>query len=97
MKLRYRETTPADPEQLQGALQLTEPEVVHLTPSPVSWDLRNSDAEATVALLHVLRALDPDTPVLAELFLPTSVERLPRARPQARRRPRNGPERALRR
>ncbi len=80
--LRFEEVSPADPELLRRVLERAEPEVVVVSPSPSSWDLRNSDAEATLALLHVLRALDPDTPVLAELFLPSSVERLPAADPR---------------
>ncbi len=35
------------------------------------------DSEATLALLHVLRALGPRVPVIAELFLSAGVERLP--------------------
>jgi hypothetical protein len=82
VELRFEEVSPADPELLQRALDRAEPEVVVVSPSPSSWNLRNSDAEATLALLQVLRALGPDTPVLAELFLPSSVERLPAADPR---------------
>jgi hypothetical protein len=77
LEVRYEETSPADPERLRRALERTRPEVAVVSPSPTSWDLRDSDAEATLALLHVLRILDAGTPVLAELFLPSSVERLP--------------------
>lgn len=77
MTLRFEETSPNDPEQLRRALGGSEPDVVLVTPSPTTWDQRISDAEATLALLHVLRSLEPETPVLAELFLPGSVARLP--------------------
>jgi hypothetical protein len=77
LEVRYEETSPADPERLRRALERASPEVVVVCPSPTSWNLRDSDAEATLALLHVLRIIDPQTPVLAELFLPGSVERLP--------------------
>jgi hypothetical protein len=75
--LRFDETPPDDPERLREALARANPDVALVTPSPLTWDLRNSDAEATLALLHVLQALGPETPLLAELFLPESVERLP--------------------
>lgn len=77
LALDYRETALGDPEQLQRGLAETRPDVVLVTPSPTEHDLRTSDAEATMTLLHVLRAVDAETPVLAELFLLDSVERLP--------------------
>lgn len=77
LALRYSETSLTDPEQVRRNLAEAAPDVALVTPSPTSWDLRNSDAEATLALLHVLGALGDRTPVLAELFLPDSVERLP--------------------
>jgi hypothetical protein len=80
LEVRYEETSPADPERLRQALERASPEVAIVSPSPTSWHLRDSDAEATLALLHVLRILDAETPVLAELFLPSSAERLPAAR-----------------
>jgi hypothetical protein len=80
LELRYEEISPADPERLRQALERANPEVAVVSPSPTSWDLRDSDAEATMALLHVLRILGAETPALAELFLPSSVERLPAER-----------------
>jgi hypothetical protein len=77
---RYEETSPDDPEQLQRALERSRPEVVLVAPSPTSWKMSDSDAEATLVLLHALRMLGAETPVLAELFLPGSVERLPAER-----------------
>ena len=77
LEVRYRETAPDDPERLRQALEEAKPEVAVVSPSPTSWKLSDSDAEATLVLLHVLRALGAGTPVLAELFLPSSVERLP--------------------
>jgi len=78
LELRFRETALGDPEHLARELESSRPDVVLVTPSPTSRDLRISDAEATLSLLHVLRLLGPKTPVLAELFMPESVERLPR-------------------
>jgi len=75
--LRFDETAPDDPERLREALARANPDIALVTPSPLTWDLRDSDAEATLVLLHVLQALGPETPLLAELFLPESVERLP--------------------
>jgi hypothetical protein len=72
------ELTRGDLEQMCEELARSEPGVVVVGPSPLSWDLRAADAEATLAVLHMLRALGPETPVLAELFLPEGIERLPR-------------------
>ena len=80
VEVRYEETQPGDPERLRDRLAASDPDVVVVTPSPMTWDLRNSDAEASLALLHSLRAIGPDVPVLAELFLPESAERLPEDR-----------------
>jgi hypothetical protein len=77
VSLRFAETARDDPERLGEALTQSSPDIVLVTPSPLTWDLGDSDAEATLVLLHVLQVLGPDTPVLAELFLPESVERLP--------------------
>jgi hypothetical protein len=77
VSLDLEEVSLTDPEQLREALRRSRPEVVLLTPSPSNWDQRDSDAEAIMALLHVLRSLGPEVPVIAELFLPASVERLP--------------------
>jgi hypothetical protein len=75
--LRYEEVRSNDPERLGEQLTRSRPDVVVVTPSPLTWDLRNSDAQATMTLLHTLGALPATTPVVAELFLPETVERLP--------------------
>jgi hypothetical protein len=80
LALDYHETSLGDPEQLERCLAEATPDVILVTPSPTVRDLRTSDAEATLTLLHVLRTVGPETPVLAELFLPDSVERLPEDR-----------------
>lgn len=77
LALHYRQTSLNDPEELQRRLGEARPDAVLVTPSPMTWDLRDSDAEATLAVLHVLRMLPADTPVVAELFLPESATRLP--------------------
>lgn len=77
VELRFEEVAPDDPERLGEGLARAAPDVVVVSPSPLTWDLRNSDAEATMALLHTLKALPPHTPVVAELFLPETIERLP--------------------
>jgi len=78
ISLHLTEMTKGDPEQMCEALTGSQPDLVVVSPSPTSWDLRSADAEATLSVLHVLRALGPETPVLAELFLPEGIERLPR-------------------
>lgn len=80
LAIDYKETSLSDPEQLESCLASIDPDVVLVTPSPTSGDVRLSDAEATLTLLHVLRTVDEATPVLAELFLLDSVERLPEDR-----------------
>jgi hypothetical protein len=77
IELRYEEVRSNDPERLSEGLERSRPDVVVVGPSPLTWDLRNSDAQATMTLLHTLGALPPETPVVAELFLPETVERLP--------------------
>lgn len=75
--LRFVDVLANDPERLCEELRRAQPDVVVVSPSPLTWDLRNSDAEATMMLLHTLDALPPRTPVVAEVFLPETVERLP--------------------
>jgi len=75
--LEFRETAVDDPQELAAALTEARPDIVLVTPTPTDQDLRTCDAEATLTVLHALRALGPRVPVVAELFLPESVERLP--------------------
>lgn len=77
VELRFEQVAPDDPERLSEALGRAAPDVVVVSPSPLTWDLRNSDAEATMLLLHTLEALPARTPVVAEVFLPETIERLP--------------------
>lgn len=77
LALGFRETAIGDPDALAAALAESRPDIVLVTPSPTTQDLRTCDAEATLTLLHTLRSLGPEVPVVAELFLPESVERLP--------------------
>jgi len=77
VELGYEPVRSDDPELLSAKLARTRPDVVAVGPSPLTWDLRNSDAQATMTLLHTLGALPATTPVVAELFLPETVERLP--------------------
>lgn len=74
--LAFRETTPADPVDLGRGLEESSPDAV-LVASRQAGDAGTSDAEATLTLLQTLRAVGADTPVLVELLLPESVERLP--------------------
>jgi hypothetical protein len=78
ISVRFVEAKPTDPQHLPRALSEAKPHLVLVTPSPTSWDLRASDASATLSLLHVLRATDDGLPVLAEFFLPETARRLPR-------------------
>ena len=80
VSIDFQETRPTDPGELERGLQAAEADVVLVTPSPTSYDLRVSDAEATLSALHVLRLAGPRTPVVAEMFLPDSVRRLPHDR-----------------
>jgi hypothetical protein len=78
VKVRFVEEQPNEPDHLSRTLIESRPHVVLVTPSPVSWDQRASDAGATLSLLRVLRtAGGRDLPVLAELFLTESARRLP--------------------
>jgi hypothetical protein len=76
--VRFVETRLDEPERLQESLRDIAPDVVLVTPSPRDWDLRRADAEAILVLLHVRHIVDPQTPLLAELFLPDHVAKLPR-------------------
>jgi len=67
----------SDPNYLQGKLAEAEPDIVLVTPSPTTRDLRSSDADATLAIFHTLRCTGPSLPVLAEVFLPETAHRLP--------------------
>lgn len=75
--LELRETATDDPDQLAAALAESRPDIVLVTPGPTDRGLHARDAEATLTLLHVLRAVGPRVPVIAELALPESVDRLP--------------------
>jgi hypothetical protein len=77
VEVQLIETSLGDPEKLRSLLDESRPDVVLGTPSPLTWDMRDADAEATLALFHALRAAGSETPVLAELFLPETVELLP--------------------
>lgn len=77
VELRHEEVRSNDPERLGEQLTRSRPDVAVVTPSPLTWDLRSSDAQATMTLLHTLGALPATTPVVTELFLPETVERLP--------------------
>ncbi len=78
LPLSFVESSPSDPDELAGKLSAARPEIVLVTPSPASWDLRTSDAGATLAVLHVLRLVGPEVPVVSELFLPETAARLPK-------------------
>jgi hypothetical protein len=77
VSIRFIDARPTDPADARAHLIESAPDIVLATPSPASRDLRISDASATLAVLHALRAVGPETPVLAELFLPDTARRLP--------------------
>ena len=78
MSIHFVEAQPTDGDHLPRSLIESRPHMVLVTPSPASWDQRASDASATLAVFHVLRtAGGRDLPVLAELFLPETAQRLP--------------------
>ena len=76
--VRFVETRLDEPERLEQSLSEVGPDIVLVTPSPYEPDLRRSDAEAILVLLHVRHMIDPRTPLLAQLFLPDNATRLPR-------------------
>ncbi len=75
--VEFVETRQDEPERLTEDLRRVAADIVLVTPSPRNWDLRSSDAEAILTLLHVRHIVDPRTPLLAELFLPDHARRLP--------------------
>jgi hypothetical protein len=77
VSIRFVDARPTDPAETRGRLVESAPDLVLVTPSPADWDPRASDASATLAVLHVLRTVGPETPVLAELLLPDTARRLP--------------------
>lgn len=78
VQIRFVEAQPNDAAHLPRSVIESRPHVALVTPSPVSWDQRVSDAGASLSVFHVLRTVGGgDLPVLAELFLPESARRLP--------------------
>jgi hypothetical protein len=77
VSIRFVDARPTDPAEARDRLAESAPDLVLTTPSPAGWDPRASDASATLAVLHVLRTVGPETPVLAELLLPDTARRLP--------------------
>jgi hypothetical protein len=73
----FVETRPDDPTLLAAGLAASKPDLVVGTPSPMVRDLRASDAELLLALLRVLDLLGPQVPVIADVFLPDGLDRLP--------------------
>jgi hypothetical protein len=78
--IEFTETRVTDPGELEKGLHGADADVILVTPSPTTYDLRASDAEATLSTLHVLRLTDAETPIVVEMFLPESVRRLPSER-----------------
>jgi hypothetical protein len=77
VSINFVDARPTDPGGARVHLAESAPDIVLATPSPSNWDQRASDASATLAVLHALRAVSPETPVLAELLLPDTARRLP--------------------
>jgi hypothetical protein len=82
MRIEFHDTALNDAERLGDRVAEADPDVVLVSPSPTAGDVGISDAEATLAILNLLRTLGPEVPVLAEMFLRESVERLPSADPR---------------
>jgi hypothetical protein len=82
LRLDFHETALNDPDLLGPLITEADPDVVVVSPSPTSGDVAIADAEATLTILNLLRLLGPEVPVLGELFLRESVERLPSADPR---------------
>jgi hypothetical protein len=78
VKIHFVESRPTETSHLPRSLIESRPHLVLITPSPMSWDQRASDATATLSVFHVLRtAGGRDLPILAELFLSETAKRLP--------------------
>ena len=77
VEVDFVQASPTDPQGLATALEAAAPDVVLVTPSPASFNNRISDAEVTLATLHVQHAVGAEVPIVAELFLPESAARLP--------------------
>jgi hypothetical protein len=78
LPLRFVEAVPSDANHLPRALIESRPHVALVMPSPRDRDQRSSDASAALSVLHVLRtAGGRDLPIVAQLFLQETAERLP--------------------
>lgn len=77
IEVEFVEVSVGDPAALVASLETAAPDIVLVTPSPANWEMRSSDAIATLAVLRVLQALGARTPVIAEVFLTESAARLP--------------------
>jgi hypothetical protein len=78
ISVRLIETRPDDPSLLAAGLADADPDLVIGTPSPTVRDLRASDAETVLAVLRVLDLVGPEVPVIADVFRPDGIDRLPR-------------------
>jgi hypothetical protein len=76
--VRFVETRLDDPTRLEVGLADADPDLILSTPAPNTTELRATDAEAMISLLRLLDIAGNAVPVVAELFLPDGIERLPR-------------------
>jgi hypothetical protein len=78
VRIHFIEAIASDANHLPASLRESRPHMVIVTPSPLDWNQRASDASATLSILRVLStAGGRELPVLAELFLAESAHRLP--------------------
>jgi len=78
VRIHYVEAITTDTAHLPRSLRESRPHMVIVTPSPMDWNQRASDASATLSVLRVLStAGGRELPVLAELFFSESAKRLP--------------------
>ncbi|MGE5282696.1 MAG: hypothetical protein ACM3N0_10330 [Chloroflexota bacterium] len=77
VRIELHEAEVNDPERMQRQLVESRPDLLLVTPSPLTWDLRSADASATLTVMRALRTVGEETPLLAEVFLPETARRLP--------------------
>ena len=70
IEVRFVETRLDEPDHVTQNVGDASPDLVLVAPSPQSVDPRTSDAAAMLTLLRVQHALGPETPIVAEFFLP---------------------------
>lgn len=69
IEARFVETRLDEPEHMAARVRDASPDLVLVTPSPQSVDMRTADAAAVLTLLRVRHTVGTETPIVAEFFL----------------------------